>query len=303
MGLNTKKIAAVTGARGLIGQSIVKQLLQIGWSVRVLTRSDIPYGHSEAQVIVADINNKNELKNLLHEVDAVFHCAGEIHNENLMYSTNVIGTKNLLKAVKKSNVGYFCHISSAGVIGHTNELSIDEYTPCNPKGVYEKTKYKSEKLVLNSNLPVNIVILRPTNVVSVNKPGVFLQLAIQNSWKDKLKVLITGGENAHIIYVDDVARAALFFLGNKKKETNIYFVSNDDELNTVSGIYNSYISICENSQFKIKMLFPLFVPHLMRRIYRGSSLHGRSRFSSNKIKEQGFHFKFSTKKSINFFCK
>jgi hypothetical protein len=100
-----------------------------------------------------------------------------------------------------------------------------------------------------------------------------------------------------------VARAALFFLGNKKKETNIYFVSNDDELNTVSGIYNSYISICENSQFKIKMLFPLFVPHLMRRIYRGSSLHGRSRFSSNKIKEQGFHFKFSTKKSINFFCK
>ena len=172
MGFKIKKIAAVTGARGLVGLSIVEDLLKSGWKVRILTRSNDSYVKSEVDIVVSDINNENGLNLLLQDVDAVFHCAGEINNEDLMYTINVNGTKKILSALRKSNVNYFCHISSAGVIGKTNETNITENSTCEPIGVYEKTKYESEKLVLNANLPMNVVILRPTNVVNINRPGV-----------------------------------------------------------------------------------------------------------------------------------
>ncbi len=302
MSFSIKKIAAVTGARGLVGLSIVESLLKIGWGVRILTRSNVSYDNPEVQVVVADINNENRLKTFLHGVDAVFHCAGEINNENLMYATNVNGTKCLLRILKESNISYFCHVSSAGVIGQTNELNITENTVCNPIGVYEKTKYESEKLVLKANLPMSVVILRPTNVVSLNKPGVFIRLPIRNSWKDKLKVLITGKENTHIIHVEDVARAALFFLDSHKVETNIYFISNDDELNTTLGIYNLYMSICNSDKSRMRASLPVIIPHIARSMYRRHSLYGKTRFSSKKIKNKGFSFRFSTEECISLFC-
>ena len=40
MTLSIKRTAAVTGARGLVGQAIIKHLLDKGWQVRALTRSN-----------------------------------------------------------------------------------------------------------------------------------------------------------------------------------------------------------------------------------------------------------------------
>ena len=133
----TEKIAAVTGARGLVGLSIVENLLKIGWKVKILTRSNNSYVKTEVDIVVSDINNENGLNLLLQDVDALFHCAGEVNNKDLMYMTNVNGTKKILSALRKSNVNYFCHISSAGVIGQTNEINITENSICKPVGIYE----------------------------------------------------------------------------------------------------------------------------------------------------------------------
>jgi len=303
MGSIVKQVAAVTGATGLVGLAIVELLLKRGWSVRVLTRSDISYRDPRIQVIVSDINNKDGLQNLLFGVDAIFHCAGETSDEDIMYSTNVEGTRNLLSVAKKSQATFFCYISSAGVVGPTDKLLVTEETFCSPRSLYEKTKYESEQMVINANLAMNTVILRPTNVVGMSKLGVFLLLPIVNGWKEKLKVMVTGAERAHIVYVNDVAKAALFFMNNRKTETNIYFVSNDDDdANTVSGIYNQYISNCTNKKSKIKYSFPVFVPYVLRKIYKGYSLHGSVQFSSKKIKDDGFVFQYSVRDCLRKIC-
>jgi nucleoside-diphosphate-sugar epimerase len=288
-----KKVAAVTGARGLVGSEIVNRLLEEGWVVKVLTRSSAYYDNIKVRTIVSDINNMEGLHSLLHKADAVFHCAGEINDKKRMYLTNVEGTRNLLKAIKKSNVSYFCHISSAGVVGANTTTStyvINEKTNCNPIGLYEKTKRESEKLVLAANLKINVIILRPTNVFNNDKLGVFISLPIINSWREKLKVFITGKECAHIVDVKNVAEAALFFLGGEDKGVNTYFISSDDDkINTVLDIYNFYAFMHKRRRLSVSA--PTFIPNIMRKLYRGSSLHGKIHFSSDKIKKKGFVFK------------
>ena len=114
------KIAAVTGASGVIGEIIVKMLLELGWNVRALTRSDRLCNSSQLTVVSSDINDENGLQILLEGVDAIFHCAAELTNEKKMYSTNVEGTRNLIKYIANTKASYFCHLSSVGVIGPTS---------------------------------------------------------------------------------------------------------------------------------------------------------------------------------------
>ena len=130
-----------------------------------------------------------------------------------MYSTNVEGTRKLIKLIANTKASYFCHLSSAGVIGPTSIPYVTEATNCNPRNLYERTKYEAEKLVSNTNLGMNICILRPTNVVSYTTPGI-LSSCVHNSWRHKINIYIKGRENAHIVHAKDVASAALFLINN-----------------------------------------------------------------------------------------
>jgi len=291
------KIAAVTGASGTIGKLVVKSLLDIGWHVRVLTRTNNFINSSKVTVVSSDINDEHGLRILLKGVNAIFHCAAELKDEKIMYSTNVEGTRNLVKLLASTNVSYFCYLSSAGVIGPTSIPFVTETTPCNPNNLYEKTKYEAEMLVSRAKLDMNICILRPTNVVSHSKPGVLL-LPINNSWSDIIKVYIKGNEKAHIVYAKDVANAALYFMKIKKTGVNIYLVScDDDQHNSILNIYNMYQYIC-NKKTNIKFSLPIFIPNLLRRIFKGESLHGLVQFSSNKLKQQGFIFEFNVERCL-----
>ena len=291
------RTAAITGARGMIGSIIVNKLVDAGWNVKVLTRSNETRFHPNVTVIQSSVNNEDGLQLLLEGVDAVFHCAAELRAEEKMYSTNVEGTSKLLNLVANTKASYFCHLSSAGVIGPTSAQYVTEDNDCHPKSFYEKTKYESELLVKKANLNMSVCILRPTNVVSSSRIGI-LSLPIINGWKEKLKVHLKGKEVAHIIYAEDVANAALFFLKNIIPKVNIYFVSiDDDDDNTVISIYNMYHSMCNKNE-RIRLLMPDYVPYILRKIYRGDSLHGRVRFSNEKIKKQGFVFEYGVRKSL-----
>ena len=283
-------IAAVTGARGMIGKRIVELLLNKGWQVRVLTRSRYFSDEQRVQVYMSDINNEDVLSEFLCGVNAIFHCAAELRDESKMYSTNVEGTCKLLKEAKKTEASYFCFLSSAGVVGPTSTLCVTEETICHPNNLYEKTKYEAELLVKNSDLDMNISILRPTNVVSHNKPGI-LSLSINNSWKDRLKVFLKGNESAHIVYVDDVASVALYFLDHTISGVNIYFVAYDDDSNVVATLYNLYQDICAGNKH-IRYKLPNNISYFLRKLYRGNSLHGDVRFSNDKLKKAGFVFKY-----------
>jgi len=298
--VNNKKeqlVAAVTGARGLIGSYLVQELCEQGWQVKVLTRGEtIPSMH-DISIIKGDINDEFILRDLVSNVDAVFHCAAELNDETKMYDVNVKGIETLLRILKTSSASYLCYISSAGVVGPTQEKIVTEETVCHPHNMYEKTKYEGEKLVLSSEFIGHTCILRPTNVIGRTKKGL-VGLFIRDNWKDRLMCFIKGNEGAHIVHAKDVASAALFFFGKPLVRPETFFVTCDeDKRNTLSGIY-CIISSLLGRRIKCPFSLPMIVPYWIRKLFKGNSLHGRTRFSSQKIRDAGFSFPLDFERAL-----
>ena len=294
------KQAAITGASGIIGRYIVKDLLAAGWHVRILSRqlqdwSDQP----NVQVVVADINNQDALEKLLAGASAVFHCAAELHDETRMHEVNVLGTACLLRALLvTSTVKYFSYLSSAGVIGPSFAHIIDENWECHPSNEYERTKYKAERMVAEAGLNMQVCILRPGNVFDSDSLGL-VNLPLENTIKHKMLLFIKGNEGAHLIHAKDVAAAALFFMHKKLSKIEIFFLSyDDDKRNTVSGVYRLFRSFSSERRRCCFFSLPDSIPYIMRKLRHGNSLHGGVRFSEDKLRSFGFIFPLGLEASL-----
>ncbi len=292
-----KRIAVVTGATGTIGAHVVQLLLEQNWHVRILSRGSKEVD-KRVEVILGSLANTSALVKLADSADAVFHCAAEIYDDSTMREVNVDGTANLLKVLAHNKLKYFCHISSAIVVGPSGPTLISEDTVCEPKTEYEKTKWEGEQLVRKWNACDRICILRPADGIDKTSLGT-LTLGTRNNSLDRVKVLLQGKVNAHIVHVEDVASAALFFVGQDFMSPACFFVSNDeDEENTVGSIY----AICRSEQSGKNVAepfsLPAFVPNMMRRLKHGKSLHVNARFSSAKLRNCGFKFKYGLRDGV-----
>ena len=288
--VNINSKICITGASGMIGRRIFRKLSDMGYHVKVLTRQSA-YADSRAEVITGDICDFNTVKLFLENAEIVFHCAGELNDQSKMWAVNVKGTENLFNAASKSTVKYFCHMSSAGVIGKFSGKLVDEGTPCTPMNQYEKSKYAAEKIVANGIPGCSTVILRPTNVIDVYRLGA-LGYPIRNSLIDLIKVFVKGGENAHIIHASDVADAAIYLMDKQFNRPVCFIVSCDEERYSTFGelwsLYN-YVSrknSCENVRSMLHL--PEIVTYFFRRMLRGNCNRGNIRYSMTKLKYEGF---------------
>lgn len=286
------KIACISGASGLVGSHIYQKLLAQGYQLRVLSRKR-SFFDSNAELFLGDIRDVNILLRFLEGADVVFHCAAELRDQSNMWDVNVNGTKALLEAVARVDIRCLCFLSSAGVIGACETSWIDEDTVCSPQNKYEKSKYAAEQLVARGIEGCSIVILRPTNVIDDDKPGA-VHLPLRNSLADRLKIILKGGECAHIVHASDVADAAIFLAKRDYKYPDSYFVACDeDPLNTFAGLW----SLCRAELLGVNcgIVRPIWhlppeVPHIVRRILRGHGNSGNIRFSSEKLLSKGFTF-------------
>ncbi len=135
----------ITGASGLLGQDIIKELLNQG----VLPQNI--YGGTSKTF---DITNIKKINKVITEFqpDVIIHCAAYTNTEQaekdfeLAHNINVIGTENLIKNIQNTNVKFF-FISSDYVFDDTN---FKEYFPddkTHALNVYGKTKILGENIV------------------------------------------------------------------------------------------------------------------------------------------------------------
>lgn len=298
-----KRVACVTGASGTVGSRIVHHLLQQGYTVRALTRrKDLAFLGVGMYMYYGDICDESVLKPFFNGANLIFHCAAELNDGSRMWRLNVLATKRILELSELAGIKYFCYLSSAGVTGVTHLKLVDELTPCNPQNMYEKSKWAAEQLVARGIQGCKTVILRPTNVVDEEKPGILL-LSLRGSWIDLCKVFLKGGECAHIVHAEDVAEAAVYFISRPPETPQCYIVSCDHEpLNTSSGLwalYNAYRAEKSSDTVRPVAHLPLFVPYVLRRIIRGTGNKGNVRYSSKKLMETGFVFKLGLQGAVS----
>jgi dTDP-glucose 4,6-dehydratase len=170
----------VTGGAGFIGSNFVRYLLNADTEVKVVNLDALTYagslenlaglqpeGASERHTFIkGDICDQNLLVNLLRErqIDTVVHFAAETHVDRSIldpvafFQTNVIGTLNLLEAVRKVWLTgdflpreqiRFHHVSTDEVYGSLapGEPAWTEAAPYAPNSPYAASKAASDHLV------------------------------------------------------------------------------------------------------------------------------------------------------------
>jgi len=152
--------ALVCGGAGYIGSHMARLLAAHGHEVVVL--DDLSTGHAQAvqwgRLIQADVLHPPSLEAAFvgQLFDAVFHfCARSLVAESMVrpydyYASNVVGTLNLLEAMRRHGVRRLVFSSSASVFGHPVAGMVDEDHPARPINPYGASKLMVERILADA---------------------------------------------------------------------------------------------------------------------------------------------------------
>lgn len=163
-GLRVKVL--VTGGRGLLGSSVVHEVLKAGHECVVVQRN--PSGVTGAREFLDDLTAPKNSDQWLAGVDAVIHLAakvGIVGSYQDFFDANVAATQMLMDAAKRHGVNKFIYASSPSV-AHTGSALIGAGAgpaePTRVRGSYSQTKARAELAVLAANTPsFSTLALRP----------------------------------------------------------------------------------------------------------------------------------------------
>ncbi|KAM4530379.1 3 beta-hydroxysteroid dehydrogenase type 7 isoform 1-T1 [Odontesthes bonariensis] len=227
-----ERVYLITGGCGFLGKHLLTLLLEKEdklVEIRVFDKHIDPSlkGLSTERIKVTvtqgDITDCSSVLEATRGVDVVIHTASLVdvwHKvpEKLIYSVNVTGTENVIKACVECGVECLVYTSSMEVIGPNingdHFKRGDEDTPykVNHTMAYPKSKAKAEKIVLEANGTkvkggkcLNTCSLRPTGIYGEGHELIkdFYTMAVQRGG------LIIGGIPDHIehgrVYAGNVA--------------------------------------------------------------------------------------------------
>src|SRR5580700_7480157 len=116
----------VTGATGLLGSNIVNAFLAAGHSVRALARTPAKaaglYPPGDVTVVPGDLTGLDSFAGQLAGCDLLVHAAAYFreyyapgNHWDLLYRTNVDGTRDLLTAAARQGIAKVVYISTSGL--------------------------------------------------------------------------------------------------------------------------------------------------------------------------------------------
>ena len=216
----------LTGATGLVGRYLVRELLEAGLPLAVVARSSklesaaerfdavMRYWESEVgfalpRPIVLEGNlcspglglSDDDRRWVAEHCGAVVHCGASMifredqHGEP--FRTNVGGVENLLQFCREAGLRRFHHVSTAYICGLRNGQILESEVDVGQElgNVYEQSKLRAEKLVRQADFLDELTIYRPASVVGdfrtgfvTSAHGFYLPLQLAHIVADKINV-------------------------------------------------------------------------------------------------------------------
>ncbi|HCC69670.1 MAG TPA: hypothetical protein DEQ09_00740 [Bacteroidales bacterium] len=209
----------VTGANGLLGSNIVRELLNRGIHARALVRSNanhLSLKGCKPEYFYGNITSPDDVIKASEGCNYIIHTAA-ITDQTLprlknYLEVNVNGTDNVVKATLKNNISRLIYISSTNSIGYGNieKPGTEDLPAMKPytDSFYAVSKSRAEQKVINAinEYGLQAVILNPSFMIGPydSKPSSGKLLLI--GYRDKIVFITHGGRN--IVPVEDVAVAA-----------------------------------------------------------------------------------------------
>lgn len=235
----------MTGGSGFLGINLVRYLLARGHEV--VSYDFAPFDYPEKDKITAvleDIRHFEPLVAAMAGCDAVVHCAAALplYSKEEIYSTDVTGTENVLKAALQNNIQRVIHISSTAVYGIPDHHPLYETDKLDGVGHYGKAKILAEKVCEQyRKRGLVIPILRPKSFVGPERLGVF---ALFYDWaKDGHSFpMIGNGKNRYqLLDVEDLCDVTYTCLTKDAAIVNNTFNIGAKEFTTMKEDYQAVL--------------------------------------------------------------
>src|SRR3954465_14519197 len=147
----------LTGGAGYIGSACLRWLLRHGHDP--LAYDNLSEGNAAAipgdRLVVGDLDDAGRMADVMreHRSEAVMHFAAlasvpdSIADPDGYYRVNVVGTKNVLDAMRRAGVARIVFSSTAATYGFRAEMPLREDSPQTPETPYGTTKLTAEWLI------------------------------------------------------------------------------------------------------------------------------------------------------------
>ena len=233
----------ITGGAGFIGSHLVDFLVKKKHIKKVIVIDNIKDGSlknlknssksKKFSFYKKDIRNFKKIKNIFKGVDVVFHLAAlsdvvpSIEEPIEYLDTNIMGTVNVLEAMRKNHVKKIIYAASSSCYGIPKKYPTSENSKINPLYPYAFSKNIGEQTIQHwsKTYKIDFVSLRLFNVYGTRSRtnsaygaalGVFLKQKLSNH---PFTIIGDGSQRRDFIYISDVVNA--FYLSLKKNIKNV----------------------------------------------------------------------------------
>lgn len=190
----------VTGGAGFIGSNLVERLLRqknvkkiiiIDYCKNGLANIKHLLGNRKIKLVKLNIINLKKNNKNFKSADCVFHLAAlidmssSLKEPSIYYKANVLGTLNVLEAMRYHNVSKIIYAASASCYGTTQKNFISENSKIQLNFPYAFTKYSAEQLIdhWSKVYGINYFSLRLFNVYE-------LKSTIGSSYNSVIKIFL-----------------------------------------------------------------------------------------------------------------
>lgn len=212
--------ALVTGATGIIGANLVRELLERNWNVRVLLRSTSSRRAVSAlpvEIAIGDVSESSSLKEAMAGVAVVFHAAARFAYWGVsgaeLETVAVQGTINVIDAAAASGAQRVVLTSSSVIFGSSNRPELrnetSQFTDADATP-YAVSKVQQTLTALRTSRKhhLELVAACPTLSVGSYDYGLSTSNAIIAKYlNDPFRTTFDGGCN--IVAARDIARGHL----------------------------------------------------------------------------------------------
>lgn len=229
-----KKRIAITGGAGFLGKHLVNTLAKnIDYEIILLARSKNRYSHifkglSSVILHEGDLLDPDSINGFLTEETILIHLAYLTGNT----TDNITATNNIIASANSVQISQFIHCSTAVVHGFSGNKLINEDSPINPQGAYQKNKAMIERM-LDKNLLPNIPLktIRPTEIFGIGNISIVNKIIRRSrnpSVASHLYNFLLHNRRCNLVCVQNVVHAIEFLFNSKLDSSRETFIVSDD---------------------------------------------------------------------------
>ena len=168
----------VTGADGLLGSNLVRELLGRNYDVTALVQEQKVYptlADLPINMVIGDLLDPISIHKALNNMEIVIHCAANTSmfppRQEIVNRVNLNGVETIISACKENQVKRLIYVGTANSFGSGTQTNLgDETRAYNAEKYgldYMDSKYKAQKIILEevANGSLDAVVVNPTFMI------------------------------------------------------------------------------------------------------------------------------------------